>query len=222
METLTPDICVIGARRGGLVAAGGAFRRPVVLIEKGEMGGDCLNHGCVPSKTLIASAPSPEHARRRPFRRARNRAAHRVGGGATASRRTIAEIAPMDLRVTRLWACASPAAALADPTPARSRPADFQIRARRFAVIATGSAPAVPAIPGLGTDVRYPERNDFSNSTGRRSACSSLGGGAVGVEMAQAFRRLGCEIVVLEKRRARGSGTGPVALTACARSVDIR
>ena len=58
METLTPDICVIGAGAGGLSVAAGAarFGAPVVLIEKGEMGGDCLNHGCVPSKTLIASA----------------------------------------------------------------------------------------------------------------------------------------------------------------------
>ena len=57
-EILTPDLCVIGAGAGGLSVAAGAARLgvPVVLIEKGEMGGDCLNTGCVPSKTLIASA----------------------------------------------------------------------------------------------------------------------------------------------------------------------
>ena len=63
-ELLTPDICVIGAGSGGLsvAAAAAAFGVPVVLIEKGKMGGDCLNYGCVPSKALIAAAkhaPTP-------------------------------------------------------------------------------------------------------------------------------------------------------------------
>src|SRR6201991_5032131 len=57
-EVLTPDICVIGAGSGGLsvAAAAAAFGVPVVLIEKGKMGGDCLNYGCVPSKALLAAA----------------------------------------------------------------------------------------------------------------------------------------------------------------------
>src|SRR5712671_1104496 len=57
-ETLKPDICAIGAGAGGLsvAAAAAAFGVSVVLIEKGRMGGDCLNYGCVPSKALIAAA----------------------------------------------------------------------------------------------------------------------------------------------------------------------
>ena len=57
-EYLTPDICVIGAGSGGLsvAAAAAAFGVPVVLVEKGKLGGDCLNTGCVPSKALIAAA----------------------------------------------------------------------------------------------------------------------------------------------------------------------
>src|SRR5882762_6568981 len=57
-DVLTPDICVIGAGSGGLsvAAAAAAFGVPVVLIEKGKMGGDCLNYGCVPSKALLAAA----------------------------------------------------------------------------------------------------------------------------------------------------------------------
>ena len=57
-ESLTPDICVIGAGSGGLSVAAGAaaFGVPVVLVEKGKMGGDCLNTGCVPSKALLAAA----------------------------------------------------------------------------------------------------------------------------------------------------------------------
>src|SRR5437660_3544390 len=61
-ERLKPDICVIGAGSGGLsvAAAAAAFGVSVVLIEKGKLGGDCLNTGCVPSKSLIAAA---KHAR---------------------------------------------------------------------------------------------------------------------------------------------------------------
>src|SRR3981189_578502 len=57
-EILETDICVIGAGSGGLsvAAAAAGFGVPVVLIEKGRMGGDCLNYGCVPSKALIAAA----------------------------------------------------------------------------------------------------------------------------------------------------------------------
>src|SRR5258708_27802134 len=57
-EALDPDICVMGAGSGGLsvAAAAAAFGVPVVLVEKGKMGGDCLNYGCVPSKALIAAA----------------------------------------------------------------------------------------------------------------------------------------------------------------------
>ena len=65
-ETLTPDICVIGAGSGGLsvAAAAAAFGVPVVLIEKGKMGGDCLNYGCVPSKALLAAAKHAAQTRR--------------------------------------------------------------------------------------------------------------------------------------------------------------
>ena len=61
-ERLQPDICVIGAGSGGLsvAAAAVAFGVPVVLVEKDKMGGECLNTGCVPSKSLIAAA---KHAR---------------------------------------------------------------------------------------------------------------------------------------------------------------
>ena len=64
-ETLTPDICVIGGGPGGLsvAAAAAAFGVPTVLIERGKMGGDCLNTGCVPSKALLASAKRAEAMR---------------------------------------------------------------------------------------------------------------------------------------------------------------
>src|SRR6185295_11375673 len=65
VERLTPDICVIGAGAGGLsmAAAAAAFGVPVVLIEKGRMGGECLYTGCVPSKSMIAAARHAEAMR---------------------------------------------------------------------------------------------------------------------------------------------------------------
>ena len=65
-EVLQPDLCVIGAGSGGLsvAAAAAQFGVPVVLIEKGRMGGDCLNYGCVPSKALIRSAKFLSHVKR--------------------------------------------------------------------------------------------------------------------------------------------------------------
>src|SRR5215218_201737 len=64
-DLLTPDICVIGAGSGGLsvAAAAAAFGVPVVLVEKGRMGGDCLNYGCVPSKSLLAAAHAAQVVR---------------------------------------------------------------------------------------------------------------------------------------------------------------
>ncbi|HEY6384031.1 MAG TPA: FAD-dependent oxidoreductase, partial [Pseudolabrys sp.] len=61
-ETLRPDICILGGGPGGLsvAAAAAAFAVPTVLIERGKMGGDCLNTGCVPSKSLLAAAKRAE------------------------------------------------------------------------------------------------------------------------------------------------------------------
>ena len=79
-QTLTPDLCVIGAGSGGLSVAAGAAQlgASVVLIERGAMGGDCLNVGCVPSKSLIAAAAAAHAA-------ARGRALRRRHAGARAS-----------------------------------------------------------------------------------------------------------------------------------------
>ncbi|HMA14708.1 MAG TPA: FAD-dependent oxidoreductase, partial [Kiloniellaceae bacterium] len=66
VTTLETDLCVVGAGSGGLTVAAGAAQMGarVVLVEKGRMGGDCLNYGCVPSKALIAAAAAAEGVRR--------------------------------------------------------------------------------------------------------------------------------------------------------------
>ncbi len=200
METLTPDICVIGAGAGGLSVAAGAarFGAPVVLIEKGEMGGDCLNHGCVPSKTLIASAKVAQ-TMRDAARFGVHETEPRIEWAAVRKRvaGTIAEIAPMDSQARYAAMGVRVIRAAARFADARTVEAGgFAIRARRF-VIATGSAPAVPAIPGLEL-TRYLTNETIFELDRLPQRLLILGGGAVGVEMAQAFRRLGCEIVVLE------------------------
>src|SRR5712692_8321943 len=149
---LAPDLCVIGAGSGGLAVAAGAAQMgaEVVLIERGLMGGDCLNFGCVPSKSLLAAARLADLSRRGAALGITT-APSQIDFGAVADgvQQVIATIAPNDsverfegfgVRVLRAEACFT--------SPRTVRAGDFEVRPRRF-VIATGSRPAIPAIPGL-------------------------------------------------------------------------
>ena len=227
-EILTPDLCVIGAGAGGLSVAAGAARLgvPVVLIEKGEMGGDCLNAGCVPSKTLIASAAIAQ-AMRDAGRFGIHAVEPRVEWAAVRKRiqATIAAIAPNDsqaryeamgVRVIRA------AARFADKRTLEA--GGLTVRARRF-VLATGSAPAVPPIPGLEF-VRYLTNETIFDIDTLPRRLIIVGGGAVGIELAQAFRRLGAEVIVLEAQTAlarEDPELAAIALDALRREgVDLR
>ena len=199
-EILTPDLCVIGAGSAGLSVAAGAVQMgaSVVLIEKGAMGGDCLNVGCVPSKALLAAA---------------ERAAAMRGGAAFGVTpvepdidfarvqahvaEVIAAIAPVDsverfegLGVTVIQAEAR------FTGPREVVAGGRAIRARRF-VIATGSRPAAPPIPGLAGTPHLTNETLFDNRE-RPDHLLVIGGGPIGVEMAQAHRRLGARVTVLE------------------------
>ena len=163
-ETLTPDICVIGGGSGGLsvAAAAAAFGVPTVLIEKHKMGGDCLNTGCVPSKALLAAA---------------KRAALMQSAGAfgvTAQGVTI-DFAKVHAHVQGVIAAIAPNDSAERFTGLGVRViqghatfkdrrtvvvGDIEIRARRF-VIATGSTPAVPPIPGLEQGSLSHQRDHF-------------------------------------------------------------
>jgi pyruvate/2-oxoglutarate dehydrogenase complex dihydrolipoamide dehydrogenase (E3) component len=199
-ERLTPDICVIGAGSGGLsvAAAAAAFGVPVVLIEKAKMGGDCLNTGCVPSKALLAAA---RHA-------AQMRDGERFGVNVQTIdvdfravqehvRGVIAAIAPVDSeeRFTGLGVRVIRAAAsFKDKRTVVA--GEFEIRARRF-VVATGSTAAVPPIPGLD-GVSYLTNETVFDLTELPRHLLVIGGGPIGLELAQAFRRLGSDVTVLE------------------------
>ena len=199
-ERIAADICVIGAGSGGLSVAAGAalLGAETVLIEKDRMGGDCLNTGCVPSKALLAAAHAAETIR----------GAGRFGIGAGGPdidfaavndhvRDVIAGIAPTDsverfeglgVRVLR--------AAGRFVGPRRVLAGEVEVTARRF-VVATGSRAALPPIPGLA-DTPY-----LTNETifGLREAPAHLiviGAGPIGAELAQAHRRLGCRVTLLE------------------------
>jgi pyruvate/2-oxoglutarate dehydrogenase complex dihydrolipoamide dehydrogenase (E3) component len=197
---LTPDLCIVGAGSGGLSVAAGAVQMGarVVLIERGKMGGDCLNYGCVPSKALIAAARAAQAQRasamfgvaaREPEIDFAAVMAHVHG--------IIAEIAPHD-SVERFEGLGVKVIA------ASARFVDRQtveaggdvIRARRF-VIATGSRPRIPNIPGLAATPHLTNETLFDLRE-RPAHLLIIGGGPIGVEMAQAFARLGARVTVIE------------------------
>ncbi|HYD99795.1 MAG TPA: FAD-dependent oxidoreductase [Alphaproteobacteria bacterium] len=199
-NVLNVDIAIIGAGSGGLSVAAGAAQlgASTVLIEKGRMGGDCLNTGCVPSKALLASAKA---ARRWRHDRALgvNHAAPDVDFAAVNRhvQEAIAAIAPND-SVERFEGLGvkviQGAARFAGP---REVEVDgTRIRARRF-VVATGSKAALPPIPGLDRVPHFTNETIFGNTALPRHLIV-VGGGPIGLEMAQAHRALGSEVTVLE------------------------
>ena len=201
MDELRPDLCVIGAGAGGLsvAAAAAAFGVPVVLIEKGRMGGDCLNYGCVPSKALLAAARRVADMRTASDLGV-NAAAVRVDFPAVAQhvRDTIAALAPNDsaARFTGLGVRVVAGSAQFADRETVTVDDRFTIKARRF-VIATGSTPSVPRIPGIAQTPFFINETIFDLAL-QPEHLLIVGGGPVGVELAQAFRRLGSTVTVIE------------------------
>ncbi len=205
-EILETDICVIGAGSGGLsvAAAVAAFGRKVVLIEKHKMGGDCLNYGCVPSKALIA-AGKRAHAMRTsaPFGLLPVEPDIDYAKVNEHVKAVIGAIEPNDSveRFTGLGVHVIQAAGkFIDKTTVRA--GDTLIKARRF-VIATGSSPLVPPIPGLEGTPYFTNETLFDN-TEKLPHLLIVGGGPIGMEMAQAHRRLGSRVTVIEGLKAMG------------------
>jgi pyruvate/2-oxoglutarate dehydrogenase complex dihydrolipoamide dehydrogenase (E3) component len=200
MTPLKPDLCIIGAGSAGLTLAAGAAQlgASVVLIEKGEMGGDCLNTGCVPSKALLAAAKQAQAMRKGAALGIRS-AEPEVDFAAVMRhvRGVIDEIAPHDsqerfesLGVTVLRHHAR----FIDGRTVQA--GDHHIRPRRV-VIATGSRPRLPPIKGL-SDVPALTNETLFNLESLPESLLILGGGPIGCEMAQAFRRLGSAVTLIE------------------------
>jgi len=202
-QRLEADICVIGAGSAGLSVAAGASQlgARTVLIESGKMGGDCLNYGCVPSKALLAAAHAAQSARRAGrFGLRLPEPAVDFAAVQDHVQGVIGAIAPHDsqerfegLGVTVIRAAAS------FTGPQEVAAGDCSIRARRF-VIATGSTPFVPPLPGLDK-LPYLTNETVFDLREQPRHLLVLGGGPIGCELAQAFRRLGSEVTVIEMAR---------------------
>lgn len=202
MRTLEADLVVIGAGSGGLSVAAGAAQLglTVVLFEKGEMGGDCLNTGCVPSKALIAAA-NAAHAARSARALGVHAADVRVDFAAVMDhvRRVIATIAPHDSQARFEGLGCTVVREHARFTGERTVESDsVRVQARRI-VIATGSRPRAPAIPGLA-EAPFLTNESVFRLTELPRRLIILGGGPIGCELGQAFRRLGAEVAIVEAR----------------------
>ena len=205
---LTPDICIIGAGSGGLsvAAAAASFGVSVVLIEKGKMGGDCLNYGCVPSKAILAAGKSAQAIREAPKFGVSSGADIHVDFSKVHNHihDVIAAIAPNDSveRFTGLGVKVIEAEGrFVDKATVVA--GEYEIKARRF-VISTGSSAFVPPIPGLSETPYLTNETIFENKR-KIGHLVVIGGGPIGMEMAQAHRRLGCDVTVIEGFKALGN-----------------
>ncbi|MGK7652849.1 dihydrolipoyl dehydrogenase family protein [Roseovarius sp. B08] len=206
MADIKTDILVIGAGSGGLTVASGAAQMgaEVVLLEANEMGGDCLNFGCVPSKALIASAEAAHgQAHAAPYGVANVAPAVDYAAAKDHVKNAIATIAPHDsqerfeglgVKVIREYG------QFISPTEVKA--GDTVIRARRT-VIATGSSPFVPPIPGL-ENVPYETNETLFDLREKPDHLLVIGGGPIGMEMAQAHLRLGSKVTLIQGGNALG------------------
>ncbi|HAI31111.1 MAG TPA: dihydrolipoamide dehydrogenase [Thalassospira sp.] len=199
-KVIHTDICVIGAGSGGLSVAAGAVQMgaKVVLIEKGKMGGDCLNTGCVPSKALLAAGHAAENARSASrFGVSTGPVEIDFGRAIDHVHSVISGIAPHD-SVERFeeLGCTVIQAEARFTGPAEVVAGETTIKAKRF-VIATGSRAAVPPIPGLESVCYLTNETIFENRV-RPDHLIIIGGGPIGLEMAQAHHQLGAKVTVIE------------------------
>jgi pyruvate/2-oxoglutarate dehydrogenase complex dihydrolipoamide dehydrogenase (E3) component len=200
MKKMNVDICVIGAGSGGLSVASGAVQMGArtVLIEKHKMGGDCLNYGCVPSKALIAAGNAAQAVRNSThFGVQANILKIDPAGVYSRVRKTIAAIEPNDSveRFERLGVHVIQA--MGQMTGKQEVIAgDTHITARRI-VIATGSRSFIPPIVGMNR-VPHLTNETIFNLTEIPAHLIVIGGGPIGIELAQAHSHLGARVSVLE------------------------
>jgi pyruvate/2-oxoglutarate dehydrogenase complex dihydrolipoamide dehydrogenase (E3) component len=199
-----PDLCIIGAGSAGLSLAAGAAQLglSVVLFEAGEMGGDCLNYGCVPSKALIAAAKAA-HSMRDAAKFGIAAQTPRVDWAQVKAhvKGVIAAIAPNDSqeRFQKLGVTViRERARFADTGTIASKTA--VVRARRM-VIAAGSRAAIPSIQGIERVTALTNETIFDIDELPRHLIV-LGAGAIGIELGQAFRRLGSQVTMIEAAQA--------------------
>lgn len=194
------DVVVIGGGTAGLVTASGCARlgRRVALIEREALGGDCLWTGCVPTKSLVASAKLA-YQMRNANAWGLEKLSPRIDAKSImdsmreAQRITGKHDDPEKFRKLGIDVIQG-AARLASPTT-------VEVNGRRLEakdiVIATGSRTAVPPVDGLN-EAGFIEHASFLKQNTFPASLIILGGGYIGIEFAQVFRRFGCEVVVVE------------------------
>jgi dihydrolipoamide dehydrogenase len=194
------DIVAIGAGAGGLVSSyiGAAVNAKVALIEKHKMGGDCLNTGCVPSKAIIKSAKVANIIKN----------AEKYGitvddskvnfqNVMTRIQKIITKIEPHDSvdRYTKLGVdCISGEAEVLSPWEVK---VNGNVLSTRNIILATGAGPVVPPLPGLA-DAKVITSDTIWDLKELPKKLVVIGGGPIGVELAQSFKRLGSEVTVVE------------------------
>ncbi len=200
----THDLIVIGAGSAGLTAAGGCgqFGLKIALIEKGPMGGDCLNTGCVPSKALITAARRAQEMRENAkygisdvepeidFRAVHDHVRHAIETIAVDDSQERFE-EEFGVEVFR------GEARMIDGSTVEVN--GKTLRAPRIC-LAIGSKPFIPPVEGLA-DTPFLTNETIFDLTERPDHLIVLGGGPIGCEMAQSFRRLGAKVTVIERRR---------------------
>ena len=206
MKRIKTDVLVIGGGSGGLSVAAGASQMgaSVTLLEGHKMGGDCLNFGCVPSKALIASgkaAYSQSHALQYGVADHKPKVDYAAAKDHVAD--VIATIAPLD-SVERFEGLGvnviEEYGEFISPTEVQA--GDTIITARRV-VISTGSSPLVPPTLGL-ENVPYETNETLFELREQPKHLLIIGGGPIGMEMAQAHIRLGSKVTVIEGAKALG------------------
>ncbi|GFE65162.1 dihydrolipoyl dehydrogenase family protein [Litoreibacter roseus] len=206
MKKLKTDLLVIGAGSGGLSVAAGAVQMgaDVVLLEKHKMGGDCLNYGCVPSKALIAAGKQAYTLRHgADFGVADVEPEIDYAVAKDHVHQVIETIAPVDSqeRFEGLGVNVIRESGIFTG-PDTVQAGETEVTARRI-VIATGSAPFIPPIPGLD-EVPYLTNETLWDLRERPDHLLIIGGGPIGIEMAQAHLRLGSRVTVIEGETAMG------------------
>ena len=195
------NLVVIGAGSGGLVAAliAATVKAKVTLIERHRMGGDCLNTGCVPSKSLIRSAKMLSYAARaQEFGFKSATVEFEFGEVMGRVQRIIKKIEPHDSveRYTGLGVnCIMGDATITSPYSVR---VDDRLITTRNIVIATGGRPFVPPIPGLA-ETGYYTSDTIWEIRELPPTLVVLGGGPIGSELAQAFGRFGAQVTIVQQ-----------------------
>ncbi len=205
-ERRTYDAIVIGAGQGGspIAEAFANAQRTTALIERANVGGTCVNTGCTPTKTMIASAAvancvsraseygievGPPHV---DLRAIRDRKESLVGSFRTRKRTHLESIQGLDI-------VDGEASFVGRKTLEVRGPQERSLElASEIIVIDTGSRPSIPPIPGI-SDVPTFDSTSIMDLTTLPEHLAILGGGPVGVEFAQMFRRFGCTVTLIER-----------------------